>query len=164
LELAENKQLLKHLTDSQVKRGSRSRTRFNPSDAPLTMERCREWHESGMKGSAGEPSVVDFCKPLQADAPSETASHRKALSFLHHPPKQSPGGMVVGLLWIRWINAVARSSTILQARSGIYRLSSMSLFALAKRRHFYKVEVIKAYPKKQVGLVPSSLAVDSVLH
>jgi hypothetical protein len=48
MELAENKQLLKHLTDSQVKRGSTpnptSKNREMPGD---TQKDAAAWHESG---------------------------------------------------------------------------------------------------------------------
>jgi hypothetical protein len=59
LELAENKQLLNHLADSQVKRGC-SHTLLGLSDAPLAEERCQCWHESGVNKTASVKPVERF--------------------------------------------------------------------------------------------------------
>jgi len=94
LELAENKQLLKHLTDSQVKRGSRSRARSNTSDAPVTEERCRDlarkWNEEICSWT--EPGR--FLQNLAGGSSHPTAGNRKALILLNNQSwYRTPDGM-----------------------------------------------------------------------
>src|SRR5271166_6488582 len=122
------------------------------------------WHESGMKRSADEPNEDDFCKALRADAPTrlwgqdKSSDSSQQSTSLPHNRWHRDCSIVCG------IKAAARSSKILPAGWGIYRLNSMSLFALANHARFYKVKLSSPPQEHGQDLCLPALAVDSVLH